>query len=109
MKANKLGLIIFLSAMIVAVSCDIDNESPWPEKAVNEGLNDLYLYNVNTKVTTMITSSPDTLESYYSFSPDSKKILFKDDFGINEMNLDGSENKHFNRRWFKSLLFSGWK
>ncbi len=32
MKTNKLALIIFLSAMIVAVSCDIDNESPWPDK-----------------------------------------------------------------------------
>jgi Tol biopolymer transport system component len=93
MKTNKLALIIFLSAMMVAVSCDIDNDSPWPEMPVYEGLDDLYLYNVITKVTTMITTSPDTLESYYSFSPDSKKILFMDGSGINEMNSDGS-NKH---------------
>lgn len=93
MKANRLGLIISLSAIVVAFSCDINNESPFDGKGVEEGLDDLYLYNVNTKVTVMITSSPDNFEWSYSFSPDSKKILFIDDFGINEMNLDGSESK----------------
>ena len=63
------------------------------EKELEDGLDDLYLYNVNTKVTIMITSSPDNFEWSYSFSPDSKKILYIDEFGINEMNLDGSENR----------------
>ena len=34
MKANKLGLIISLSAMIVAFSCKINNESPFDGKGV---------------------------------------------------------------------------
>jgi Tol biopolymer transport system component len=94
MKFNKLGLIISLSAMIVAISCNIDNEPiPFQNGYDNkDGLYDLYLYDVNTKITTRITSSPDNIEGSYSFSPDSKKILYMDDFGINHMNLDGSEN-----------------
>jgi Tol biopolymer transport system component len=94
MKANKLGLIISLSALIAAVSCNIDNEpSPFQKKYDSkDGLYDLYLYDVNTNVTTRITSSPDNIEWSYSFSPDSKKILYTDDFGINVMNLDGSQN-----------------
>jgi len=94
MKANKLGLIISLSAMIVTISCKIDSEPvPFQNGYDNkDGLYDLYLYDVNTNITTRITSSPDNFEWDYSFSPDSKKILYTDDFGINEMNSDGSEN-----------------
>jgi Tol biopolymer transport system component len=101
MKAVKLGLIISLPALIFAFSCNIDSESPFKPSGLenDEGLYDLYLYNVNTNVTSMITSSSDNIEWSYSFSPDSKKILYKDDFGINEMNIDGSDN------WF--LMSSG--
>ncbi len=93
MKTGKL-VLISLFAMIVAVSCNIDNEpSPFQNGDEKDGLYDLYLYDVNTEVTTRITSSPDNYEWFYSFSPDSKKILYQDDFGVNEMNLDGTENR----------------
>lgn len=94
MNTYKLSLIVSLSAIINVVSCDIDHEpGPFQNTLANDkGLYDLYLFNVNTNVTTMITSSSDNLEWSYSFSPDSKKILYRDDFGINEMNIDGSEN-----------------
>ncbi len=91
MKDYKLGLIISLSAIILAVSCKIDSEPPSNGNGDKEGLYDMYLYDVNTEVTTRITSTPDNYEWFYSFSPDSKKVLYQDDFGINEMNLDGSE------------------
>jgi Tol biopolymer transport system component len=93
MKAIKLGLIVSVSAIIVAISCKIDNEpDPFPDE-IEGGMYDLYLYDVNANVTTKIISTAENLEGFYSFSPDSKKILYRDNFGINEMNVDGSENR----------------
>jgi Tol biopolymer transport system component len=90
MKVKILRLIMSISAMIVAFSCTLDKDSGF---VTGNGLNDLYVYNVNTSVTKMITSSPDNHEWSYSFSPDTKKILYMDEFGMNEMNSDGSENR----------------
>ncbi len=91
MKTNQLHLVLLFLLIIGATSCeknddlnDIDSSS---------GLYSFYLYDIKRNVTTKITSSPDKIEPSYSISPDSKKVLYADKNGINEMNIDGSENR----------------
>lgn len=91
MKPTDLYLILFLIAAFGVVSCDKDDKNTLTGN--DSGLYDLYLYDVSSHETTRITSSPEQLESFYSFSPDNKKILYKNENGINEMNIDGTGNK----------------
>ena len=95
MKTNQLNLILFFLFLFGATSCNKNDDLTPNLKNVDPetGLYDFYLYNVNSNVTTKITSSSDKVELSYSISPDSKKILYVDGNGINEMNIDGSENR----------------
>ncbi|MFB6341066.1 hypothetical protein ACE1ET_05070 [Saccharicrinis sp. FJH62] len=91
MKTSKLHSLIFFLLIFGAISCEKNDDIKNIDSGI--GLYDFYLYDVNSNVTTKITSSSDNIESSYSISPDSKKVLFVDKNGINEMNIDGSENK----------------
>ena len=91
MNTNKLTLILCLFVIFGTISCENTDETNTNPNY--NGLYDFYLYDVNTGVTTKITSSPDQTEHSYSFSPDSKKILYVNTNGINEMNIDGSGNR----------------
>lgn len=94
MKINQLHLILFFIVIIGVISCEKNDDLSSNLKDINPdmGLYDFYFYDVNGNVTTKITSSSDKIESSYSISPDSKKVLYVDEHGINEMNIDGSEN-----------------
>ena len=95
MKTNRLHLILFFVLIISAISCEKEKDlsSNLKDLDSNMGLYDFYLYDINSNVTTKITSSSDKIESSFSISPDSKKVLYVDENGINEMNIDGSENR----------------
>jgi len=93
MKIYPLQLTICFLLITGLFSCEEDNliNSNLKNIDSSEGLYDFYLYDVNNNQTTRITTSPEIIESSYSISPDSKKVLFIDNNGINEMNIDGSE------------------
>lgn len=95
MKTNKLKLAFFFIVIIGVISCEENDDLSSNLKDVdfNIGLYDFYLYDVNSNLTKRITSSPNEIESSYSISPNSKKILYINEDGVNEMNRDGSENK----------------
>ncbi len=91
MKTNLIHLLLSFLLLFSAISCE--NTDVQNEIDSEQGLYDFYLYDVNSHLTTMITSSSDKIEFSYSISPNSKKILFVDENGINEMNIDGTENR----------------
>lgn len=95
MKTNKLNFLFFLIFILGTISCEKSDELSSNLKDIDSdtGLYDFYLYDIISNVTTKITSSPNQIESSYSISPDSKKILYINENGINEMNIDGSDNK----------------
>ena len=93
MRSNTSSSVLLLLITMITFSCESKNEyTPNPNPS-DSGLYDLFLYDVNSHVTTQITSSPDEGENSYSFSPDSKKILYANRNGINEMNINGSGNR----------------
>jgi len=95
MKTNQLHLTLFFLLIISVISCEKNDDLSSNLKNIDPatGLYDFYLYDVKSNATTKITSSSDKIESSFSISPDSKKILYVDENGINEMNIDGSENR----------------
>ncbi len=95
MKTNQLHLILFFLLIIGNISCEKNDVLSSNLKDIDSemGLYDFYLYDVNNNVTTKITSNSDKIESSYSISPDSRKVIYVDENGINEMNIDGSENR----------------
>ena len=94
MKPNQLQLVLLFLIIVGFISCQkTDDVSLNQDINPNMGLYDFYLYDVHNNTTTRITTSPDTIESSYSISPDSKKVLYTNENGINEMNIDGSGNR----------------
>ncbi len=92
MKTLKCKSIAALLIAIVLIACEkednlVKNPPNYPDS--NGGLYDLYIYNISSNTNTRITNTPFKLESSYSFSPDSKKILFNTEGGTFTMNVDG--------------------
>ena len=75
-------------------SCEKNFKNDLPV-ITNNGLYDLYLYNVAAKTNTRITNSPDTPEGFYTFSRDSRKILFNADTNTYLINIDGTGKTRF--------------
>lgn len=86
--------LFFLLAILSFNACEKNDEPDNNLKDIDTeiGLYDFYLYDVNSNENIRITSSPNQIESSYSISPDSKKILYVNENGVNIMNIDGSEN-----------------
>ncbi len=93
MTTSKFNCIAVFILAIALIACDKDVDIVNNLKPIesNTGLYDLYLYNTNSYTNTRITDSPEKTESKYSFSPESKKILFNSEGAAYIMNIDGSE------------------
>jgi Tol biopolymer transport system component len=91
----KLSKFNFIAVFLFAITLGGCINNPVSDDQPIE-LNDLYLYNVTKSTTTKITNSPKEFKGLYSFSPDSKKVLFNSGEQTYLMNIDGSGKTMFN-------------
>lgn len=87
-KFNFIAVCLFATTLGGCINDPVSDNQPIE-------LNDLYLYDVAKSATTKITNSPKEFKGLYSFSPDSKKILFNSGEQTYLMNIDGSEKTAF--------------
>jgi Tol biopolymer transport system component len=92
MKAIYFNLLFILLAILTFNACEKDDEQGNNQENIKLGLYDFYLYDVNSNENTRITSGANQISVSYCISPDSKKIAYDNQNGINIMNIDGSEN-----------------
>jgi len=94
MRTNNFKGLYYLLAILSFCSCEKNDGLYNNLKDIDTeiGLYDFYLYDVTKNENIRITSSPDKIESSYSISPDSKKILYTNNSGICIMNINGSGN-----------------
>jgi len=92
MRTNYFNILFILLAILSLNACKQNDEQGKNQENIKLGLYDFYLYDVNNNENKRITSGANQISVSYSISPDSKKIAYDNQNGINIMNIDGSEN-----------------